>query len=80
MQGFESQVIRGGKKTIDRAPIVVIETSFVELYEGQPLFADIYDQMRKLDFTYSGSLGLGQLRSPTNGLPLQQDAIFLRKI
>jgi len=76
VQGFEDRVIRGGEHTISKAMMVIIEVSFVQLYEGQPLFANLYDSLRRLGFCYRGSMG--QLLSPTNGEPLQADAIFIR--
>jgi FkbM family methyltransferase len=76
-QGFEDRVIRGGEQTIKKALIVVIEVSFAKLYENQPLFGDIYDQMRSLGFAYGGALH--QLCSPRDGQPLQADAIFLKR-
>lgn len=76
VQGYEDRVIRGGPETIRKAAIVIIEVSFFELYEGQPLFPTIYDQLRSLGFWYGGQLH--QLKSPTNGQPLQADAIFIR--
>jgi FkbM family methyltransferase len=76
VQGFEDRVIRGGEETIRKALFIITEVSFTSLYEGQPLFAQIYDQLRGLGFTYHGELH--QLRSPHNGLPLQADALFVR--
>lgn len=76
VQGFEDRVIRGGEETIKKASFVITEVSFTPLYEGQPLFSQIYDQLRGLGFTYHGELH--QLRSPHNGLPLQADALFVR--
>jgi FkbM family methyltransferase len=76
VQGFEDRVIRGGEETIKRASFIISEVSFTPLYEGQPLFSQIYDQLRGLGFTYHGELH--QLRSPHNGLPLQADALFVR--
>jgi FkbM family methyltransferase len=75
-QGFEDRVIAGGEQTLQKARIVIVEVSFVELYQGQSLFSEIYDRFRQLGFTYSGSRD--QLRSPSDGLPLQADAIFMR--
>jgi FkbM family methyltransferase len=75
-QGSEDRVIRGGEHTIKKASIVVVEVSFAKLYEHQPLFNDIYDQLRSLGFVYAGALH--QLRSPRDGQPLQADAIFLK--
>lgn len=56
VQGFELAVIDGGEKTIRAARVVVVEVSFYELYEGQPLFSDIHARMASLGFIYRGSL------------------------
>ncbi len=77
VQGYEDRVIAGGTRTLQCADILWVETSFVELYEGQPLFAQIHDQLRALGFDYHGSHG--QLTSPTDDTPLQEDSIFLRR-
>ncbi|MFV0469716.1 MAG: FkbM family methyltransferase, partial [Dysgonomonas sp.] len=42
VQGFEEYVIRGGEKVIQNADYIIIETSIVELYEGEPSFDVIY--------------------------------------
>lgn len=74
VQGYEDRVLRGGEQTIKRARLVIVETSFEPLYEGQPLFDDIYRLMVDWGFTYSGSLD--QLCSPRDGRILQADSIF----
>ena len=77
VQGFEDKVIAGGKNTIKRAKILIIETSFQPLYIGQPLFEDIYNFLEK-DFRYMGALG--SIRSSQiDGSPLFQDSIFVKK-
>ncbi len=76
VQGFEDAVIRGGTETFKRASLVLIETSFVELYEGQPLFGDIHDQLKALGFLYRGAAS--EHRNPKNGELLYQDSIFVR--
>jgi FkbM family methyltransferase len=76
VQGFEDKVIAGGLQTIRRASVVWIETSFVELYQGQPLFSDIHDRLRELGFRYHGSHA--QLPSPRDDSILQADSIFVR--
>ncbi len=75
-QGYEDQVLLGGEKTVKRAKAVIIESSFVELYEGQALFNDIYSKLVSWGFSYSGALG--QLYSPTTGKCLQEDSLFLK--
>ena len=74
VQGYERQVIDGGIDIIRSASIIIIETSFVELYEKSPLFGNIYDKMTSLGFRYTGSFE--QLPRPSDGKILQQDAIF----
>lgn len=77
VQGYEARVIRGAKKFLDCIKIIIVETSFYELYEGQLLFADIYELLYNQGFVYSGTWE--ELRSPIDGTPLQQDSIFIRK-
>lgn len=54
VQGFERAVIRGGLHTIAQAKVLLIETSFVTLYEDQPLFNDIAGLVQTLGFKYIG--------------------------
>ncbi len=76
VQGFEDRMLSGGENTIRKASAIIIETSFVPLYEGQPLFNDIHRQLAGWGFLYAGSVA--QLRSDTSGEILQEDSLFLR--
>ena len=78
VQGYEDKVIHGGRLLINRAKILLIETSFNPLYLGQPLFGDIYECLRD-DFNYMGSLYQSQTISKIDGSILQEDSIFVRK-
>jgi len=78
VQGYELQVIDGGIRTIEGAQLVILETSFVELYEGSPLFGDIYNKLASMNFRYVGSFE--QLFRPRDGRILQQDSIFQKSI
>jgi FkbM family methyltransferase len=75
VQGFESEVIKGGIKTVGQAEIIILETSFIQLYEGAPLFDDIYLVLKDMGFSYVGSFE--QLRRPRDGKILQQDSLFI---
>jgi len=77
VQGYEHKVIMGSRNILNKVKVIIIETSFHELYEGQPLFAVIYELLNRLGFVYSGSWG--EMKSPLDGAPLQQDSIFIRK-
>jgi FkbM family methyltransferase len=74
VQGFEDKVIAGGEDVVARAKIIIIEVSFQPLYEGSPLFDDIYRLLKEHGFTYNGNFE--QLLSPKDGRVLQADAIF----
>jgi FkbM family methyltransferase len=76
VQGYEDRVISGGEDTLKKCQVIIIETSFDELYVDQPLFPEIHQRLSKLGFSYKGSLG--QLCSPETGKILQADSIFIR--
>lgn len=70
-------VIQGGQEIISPARILIVETSFRELYLGLRLFGEIYDLLRDMGFTFGGILD--QLNSPLDGSVLQADSIFIKK-
>jgi hypothetical protein len=76
VQGCEDKVIEGGKCLLQRTKILIVETSMVPLYEGQPLFRQIMTMLDRLGFSYYGALS--QFANPIDGSVLQADAIFMR--
>ena len=52
----------------------MLEVSFIELYEKQPLFADIHARMSELGFAYCGNVE--QFTSKDKSRVLFADAIF----
>lgn len=78
VQGFEDKVMDGGMDVLKRAKIVLVETSFYELYKGQPLFDGVYELLKGLGFEYHGSWA-PELKSPIDGRLLQQDSVFARR-
>lgn len=76
VQGFEDKVIAGGTETFKRAGVVLIENSFVELYEGQPLFDYIYEKLKFLGFVYQGSLH--EKLDGKTGQILFEDSLFIK--
>ncbi len=77
VQGFEDKVINGGLSTLRQVKMIIVETSFKELYKNQPLFSDIYQLLTNLGFVYSGSWD--RLKSPVDGSPCQEDSIFIKQ-
>jgi FkbM family methyltransferase len=75
-QGFEKNVLTGAEAVLAQARIVIVETSFGELYKGQARFPEIYRHLSERGFEYRGSWD--QFHSPKDGTPLQQDGIFIR--
>jgi FkbM family methyltransferase len=75
VQGYELPVLMGGQKTIQQADVIQVETSFVELYEGQALFPEIYDLLTRWGFHYAGAID--QFVDSSTGEILQSDSIFL---
>lgn len=76
VQGYEDHVLRGGAQTIQRARLIIVETSFEAFYENQPLFGDIYQRLTGWGFSYAGPLN--QLNQPKDGRPLQEDSLFVK--
>lgn len=76
-QGYEDRVLRGGQQTIKQAKIIVVETSFEHLYQEQPLFNEVYQQLISWGFLYRGALST--LSSIQTGKNLQEDSIFIKK-
>jgi FkbM family methyltransferase len=75
VQGYEDKVINGGPHTLAQASVLQIETSFVQLYEGQPLFNDICQLVQGLGFSYAGETA--QHYDKQDHL-IYQDSIFVR--
>ena len=76
-QGAEWEVILGAKETLIQVKYLLCEVSFVELYEGQKLFDDIYSELKKAGFVYKGSIK--NIYSPISGEILQSDAVFIKQ-
>jgi FkbM family methyltransferase len=49
-QGYELEVLAGAVAVLQRTAAIELELSLVELYEGQPLFADVMRSVRDLGF------------------------------
>ena len=76
VQGYELSVLKGSTQILEKTDMILTEVSFVELYENQPLFDEIYEYLKPLGFKYYGNFE--QLNDPNTNFILQADAIFLR--
>lgn len=76
-QGYELEVLRGAKESLKNIALIVVELSFTDFYQDQPLFWDVHNYLQSQWFQYYGSFE--QSADPVDGKPLQQDAIFVNK-
>jgi FkbM family methyltransferase len=76
VQGYEEKVLKGGDRTISECAVVIIETSFTSLYEGQWLFENVHGFFIDRNFRFAGFAD--QSLSKQTGVPLYGDAIFVR--
>jgi FkbM family methyltransferase len=78
VQGYEDRVLAGAQRMLEKVDYILIEVSFVELYEGQPTFKEIFSLLDESGFAYIGSWD--QLHSPVDQSILQADAFFARRV
>lgn len=75
VQGLEDKVIRGGEKIFRAARFVLIEMSFVPMYDGQPLFEEVHELLVDIGFRFAGIKN--QINSPTTGQPLFMHCLYV---
>ncbi len=77
VQGFEDRVIVGGRQTFAKARAIILEISFVELYQGQPSFDTLHEMVKSLGFEYRGSIQ-SKVEKAT-GKIIFEDGLFEKK-
>jgi len=75
VQGYELEVLRGAEIVLDAVDQLLVECSFVELYEGQPLAAEIVARCAERGFPLDGVFSLVH---DERGRCLQGDFLFGR--
>lgn len=76
VQGYELEVFRGASVTLAAVKALECELSYVALYEGQPLFAEVVEWLRSAGFALAG---LEPVHSdPRTGELLQVNGLFVR--
>jgi inhibitor of KinA sporulation pathway (predicted exonuclease) len=73
VQGFELEVLKGATQTLTHVRWVYLEASFVELYEGQPLAAELVEFLRHAGFDFTG---VHHISLSSTGECLQADLLF----
>jgi hypothetical protein len=76
-QGFESEVLDGAGDVLEQFAAIQLELSFVPLYDGQALYADLVERLDRLGFVlFTTETGISD---PTTGQLLQCDALFVQR-
>lgn len=78
VQGYEDKVLRGATNILSIAQVIIIELTFKELYNGQPLFDDIYKTLTGYGYRFYGVIE--QLTNPKTNEILQADGVFIKDI
>jgi hypothetical protein len=76
VQGFEFETLQGAAGLLRSIDAVYVECSFVELYVGQKLAADVTDFLREFDLVESGRFNVCRKELQD----VQADLLFERAI
>ena len=77
VQGFELEVLRGGKRALGLSEVVIIEVALIPYNEGAPLFAEVVAFMNEAGFVAFDFCG--QLRRESDSALFQTDVAFVRR-
>ena len=75
-QGFESKVLKGAERSLERIGMIQLEMSLTQIYEGESLFNDLYSLLVNKGYELM-SIEPGYFNE-TTGQMLQVDGIFYR--
>ena len=76
VQGFEKEVLKGAVHCLEQIDYLLFETSFVQMYDGEPLFDEMHNYVKELGFEFIAPVGFLQ----TDELQiLQMDLLYKRK-
>lgn len=76
VQGFEKEVLKGAANTLRQIDYLLFETSFVQMYDGEPLFDEMHNFVKELGFEFIAPVGF--LQSEKLQI-LQMDLLYKRK-
>ncbi|SEW49647.1 FkbM family methyltransferase [Chitinophaga arvensicola] len=76
VQGFEKEVLKGAAASLPQIDYLLFETSFVQMYDGEPLFDEMHHFVKELGFEFIAPVGF--LQSEKLQI-LQMDLLYKRK-
>lgn len=75
VQGFEKEVLKGAANSLRQIDYLLFESSFVPMYDGEPLFDEMHNFVKSLGFEFIAPVGFFQ----TDDLQiLQMDLLYKR--
>lgn len=77
VQGFELEILKGGKKALGATEVVITEASLLPYNEGAPLFTDVVAFMHQEGFALYDFCG--QNRRESDHALFQTDVVFVRR-
>lgn len=77
VQGFELHVLKGAAETLRRTKVLILEASFVPLYECAPSFADLWMFVERSGFVFLAMADL--IVPPADVVPVQANLVFVRR-
>jgi len=75
VQGFELETLKGGDQIIDNFDYIIIEVSFVKIYENQVYANELYDFLNAKSFKLEAKCNFTML----DGKSFQEDLLFIKK-
>ena len=76
-QGYELEILKGGKNTLSSAEFVLLEVSFLDIYVNCPLIVDTINFMDAQNFVVYDICSL--MRRPLDKALFQSDFLFIKK-
>src|SRR5690606_688553 len=75
VQGYEKEVIKGASNVFDKIYYILFETSFIEMYQGEPLFDEMHEFVKEKGFKILAPVGFLQ----TDNLQIPQMDILYKR-
>ncbi|KKR04008.1 MAG: Methyltransferase FkbM family [Candidatus Uhrbacteria bacterium GW2011_GWF2_39_13] len=76
VQGYEKKTIQGAVKTLESIDYIVLEATFVKLYENQPLFDELHEMLHNINFEFIAPL---DVNVGINKSIVEMDILYKRK-
>ncbi|MFT6802525.1 MAG: FkbM family methyltransferase [Salibacteraceae bacterium] len=73
VQGYEKNVLEGSLNILEKVDFILFESSFVQMYDNEPLFNELNDFLTNQNFKFIKPLGFFKSK---DGDILQMDALY----